>query len=398
MHGRHLKPLHIAIFYILLNHVPFTAMRLAVSLYALHLHASPAAVGAIVALFSALPMLGSVHLGRLIDRRGVRMTLLAASAVLGLASLLAVLWPSVPVLFLVSALGGGAYITILIAGQQLVGRYGGATARVASFSSLSTAFAVSLAAVPMATGFVIEHIGFTVTFTIMAVMPPLAMLLIFFDKLPELGPVKAETSPAQLQQPVSGRTASAAGAMGLMRNPELLQLYAFSILFTVSWDLFLFMAPIYCTQLHLPASQTGIVVGSFSVAMLVVRLAARPLSEKFSSRQLLLLCLTGAGLGGLGFGFAGSMPLLVLFALIMGLGQGLANPTMNALLYDTSPPERIAEAMGLRTSIAKACQVALPLMAGSASVAFGAAPIFWLIALLQLGAVGMARRQWHSPP
>ena len=159
-----MKPLYVAICYILLNHVPFTAMRLAVSLYALHLHASPAVVGAIVALFSALPMLGSVHLGRLIDRKGVRSTLLVASAVLGFASLLAVLWPSVPVLFFVSALGGGAYITILIAGQQLVGRYGGAQARVANFSSLSTAFALSLAAVPMATGFVIEHIGFTVAF------------------------------------------------------------------------------------------------------------------------------------------------------------------------------------------------------------------------------------------
>jgi len=210
-------------------------MRLAVSLYALHLHASAAVVGAIVALFSVLPMLGSVHLGRLIDRKGVRTTLLVASAVLGLASLLAVLWPSVPVLFLVSALGGGAYITILIAGQQLVGRYGGAAARVANFSSLSTAFAVSLAAVPMATGFVIEHIGFGVTFTIMAGMPPLAMLIIFFDKLPELGPVKATAAAPESKQPASAKLAESAGAMGLMRNPGLLQLYVYSILFTVSW-------------------------------------------------------------------------------------------------------------------------------------------------------------------
>jgi MFS family permease len=396
-----LKPLHIAIAYILLNHVPFTAMRLAVSLYALHLNASPAVVGAIVALFSALPMLGSMHLGRLIDRKGVRMTLLVASAVLGCASLLAVLWPSVTVLFFVSGLGGGAYITILIAGQQLVGRYGGPSARVANFSALSTAFALSLAAVPMATGFVIEHIGFGVTFMIMTVMPPLAMLIIFFNKLPDLGPVAPDgRQPASSGQPSAstGRHTGSAQAMDLVRNPGLLQLYAYSILFTVSWDLFLFMAPIYCTQLQLPASQTGIVVGSFSVAMFVVRLAARPLAEKFSSRQLLLLCLSGAGVGALGFGFADSLPLLLLFALIMGRGQGLANPTMNALLYDTSPPERIAEAMGLRTSIAKACQVVLPLLAGSASVAFGAAPIFWVIAVLQLGAVVRARGQWRVRP
>ena len=385
-----MKPLHTAILFILLNHVPFTAMRLAASLYALHLGAGPAAVGAMVALFSALPMLGSVYLGRLIDRRGVRAPLLVAAAVLTLASLLAVLWPSVPVLFCVTALGGGAYITILIAGQQLIGRYGGARARVSNFSSLSTAFALSLAAVPMVTGFLIEHIGFTATFAIMTVTPPLSILLIVFDKLADLGPVSGAAFAS------GERKAQAAGAMDLMRNRSLFQLYAFSILFTVSWDLFLFMTPIYGTQLHLPASQIGIVVGSFSVAMFVVRLGAKPMAARFTSRQLLLLCLSGAGLGALGFSFAANMPLLVLCAVIMGLGQGLANPTMNALLYDASPPERIAEAMGLRTSIAKACQVVLPLMAGSASVAFGAAPIFWLIALLQLGAATLARGQWHA--
>lgn len=388
-----MKPLHTAILFILLNHVPFTAMRLAVPLYALHLKASPAVVGGIVALFSALPMLGSVHLGRLIDRRGMRAPLLAASAVLALASLLAVLWPGVPTLFCVSLLGGGSYITILIAGQQLIGRYGGPAGRVAGFSTLSTAFAVSLAAVPMAAGFLIEHIGFAATFFIMTLTPPLAILLILLGRLPDLGPV-AQTAG----KPAGEGAAARSGVMELVRNPGLFQLYAYSILFTVSWDLFLFMAPIYGTQLHLPASQIGIVVGSFSVAMLVVRLGAKRMAERFTSRQLLLLCLSGAGTGALGFGFAGSMPLLTVFAVVMGLGQGLANPTLNALLYDTSPPERIAEAMGLRTSIAKACQVALPLLAGSASAAFGVAPVFWLIAALQLGAAGLARKQWHPAP
>ena len=397
-----LKPLHTAILFILMNQVPFTAMRLAVPLYALHLDANPAVVGAIVALFSALPMLGSVYLGRWIDRKGVRLPMLLSSALLGGASLLAVLWPSLPMLFCVTSLGGGAYATILIAGHQLVGRYGSAAERVSNFSSLSTCFAVSLAAVPMATGFLIDHAGYTVTFAGMAVLPPLATLIILLGKLSQLGPVSAApVSPPVAASATSTTSATSAtsatpGTLGLMRNDSLLQLYGFSILFTVSWDMFLFMTPIYGSQLYLSASQIGVVVGSFSVAMFLARLMARRMNDRFTARQLLLLCLSVAGAGALGFGFVGIMPLLVLFAFTMGLGQGLANPTLNALLYDASPPDRIAEAMGLRTSIAKACQVVLPLGAGALSAALGAAPVFWLIGVMQMGAAFMARRQWHA--
>lgn len=390
------RPLHLALLFILLNHIPFTGMRLAISLYALHLGATPAVVGVIVALFSVLPMIGSVHLGRLIDRKGMRLPLLIAAGVLGFANLLAALWPSVHALFAVTALTGAAYITIFIAGQQLVGRYGGAAERVGNYSTLSTMFAVSLAAVPMLSGLLLDHIGFRATFLGMAVLPLVSMLLIAFDKLPMLGPMEHASATAGGE----ARTADAltasktAGAMELVRNPELFRLYGFSILFTVSWDMFLFLTPIHGARLGLSASQIGVVVGMFSVAMFLVRMAGGHAAQQFTARQLLLLCLSGAGLGCLGFGLVESLPLLIGCAFAMGLGQGLANPTLNALLYDASPPERVGEAMGLRTSIGKACQVALPLAAGSASALFGVAPVFWLIATVQLGAAWMARAQW----
>ncbi len=391
------RPLHLALLFILLNHIPFTGMRLAVSLYAIHLGAAPGVVGAIVALFSVLPMVGSVHLGRLIDRKGMRLPMLVAAGVLGCANLLAALWPSVNTLFAVTALAGGAYITILIAGQQLVGRYGSAEERVGNYSTLSTAFAVSLALVPMLSGLLIDHIGFRITFFGMAVLPFVSMLLIAFDKLPMLGPAERAVAPSAGSTANHANHANApktSGAMELVRNPDLFRLYTFSILFTVSWDMFLFLTPIHGARLGLSASQIGVVVGTFSVAMFLVRMAAGHAAKQFTSRQLLLLCLSGAGLGCLGFGLVESLPLLIGCAFAMGLGQGLANPTLNALLYDASPPERVAEAMGLRTSIGKTCQVALPLAAGSASALFGVAPVFWLIAAVQLGAAWMARAQW----
>ena len=185
--------------------------------------------------------------------------------------------------------------------------------------------------------------------------------------------------------------------MDLIRNRHLRQLYVFNILFTVAWDLFLFMTPLYGRELHLSASQIGIVVGSFPLAMFVVRSLATPISRYLSARQMLLLSMAGSGLAALGFGLVSEMALLVGFAFAMGLGQGLAAPTVNALLYDASPPGRVAEAMGLRTSITKSCQVLLPLLGGSVTALLGVAPVYWIIAGMQLSAAWAARGGWRQP-
>ena len=382
-----MKPLHKALVVLLLNHVPFTGMRLGLSLYALHLGASPALVGSMMALFSLLPMLGSVHLGRLMDRSGMRAPLIVAVTLVALSVLLAALSRSYYPLFLVTLLVGGAYNTVLNATQQLVGRYSSASDRVANYSTLSTFLALSLALVPMATGFMIDHIGFNATFFILCAMPLPALAMLIFNRLPGLEPT---------QKPEEKNAEPRGSTLDLVRNRDLRQLYIFNILFTVAWDLFLFMTPLYGAELQLSASKIGIVVGTFSVAMFLVRLLARPISKHLSSRQMLLVSITGSGLGALGFGLVGSLPLLVLFAFAMGLGQGLAAPTMNALLYDSSPPGRVAEAMGLRTSISKTCQVLLPLLGGSVTVLLGVAPVYWIIAGMQLTAAWASRRQWRK--
>ena len=391
-----MKPLHKALVFLLLNHVPFTGMRLGLSLYALHLGASPALVGSMMALFSLLPMLGSVPLGRLMDRSGMRAPLLVAVTLVALSVLLAALSHSYYPLFVVTLVVGGAYNTVLNAVQQLVGRYSSASDRVANYSTLSVCLALSLALVPMATGFLIDHIGFTATFFSLCVMPLPALVMLFLNRLPGLDPVRQPPSPAADTATATATTAAASSTLDLIRNRDLRQLYIFNILFTVAWDLFLFMTPLYGAELKLSASKIGVVVGTFSVAMFLVRSLAKPISRRLSSRQMLLVSITGSGLGALGFGLVGSLPLLVLFAFAMGLGQGLAAPTMNALLYDTSPPGRVAEAMGLRTSISKSCQVVLPLLGGSVTALLGVAPVYWIIAAMQLTAGWTARRQWRQ--
>jgi len=60
-----------------LNHSTFAGTRVVVALYAIRLGETPFTVGTLMALYSLLPMLFAVTVGRLTDRLGVRAPMLA---------------------------------------------------------------------------------------------------------------------------------------------------------------------------------------------------------------------------------------------------------------------------------------------------------------------------------
>lgn len=385
-----LKPLYLIIAVVVLSHAAYAGTRFSITLYALELQASPLVVGMLLSLFSLLPMLGSVPMGRLVDRRGMRAPLLAGTLTLVLCTLIAAFTGGLAWLFLVALAAGAAYFSVLISAQQLVGRYGEPSERTNNFVLLGTCFSISSMIVPVVAGFLIDHAGFRYAFLATTLFPVIAAIIVGARLLPNTGPSAVVKPEAGRKQAVAG------GVMGLIREPALRRLYVYGIVFTVSWDVFLFLTPIYGAQLKLSASQIGIIVGCFSTATLVVRLFSRRLTRSFTSWQLLLMSLTGLGLGCLAYGFAGTTTLLMVCAFIMGCGHGMANPTLNTLLYELAPPNRIAEAMGLRLSIGKVFQITLPLVSGAVSTLFGVAPMFWAVSAIQLGTVFATRKQWRA--
>lgn len=392
-----MKPLYLIIAVVVLSHAAYAGTRFSVSLYALDLKASPLIVGVLLSLFSLLPMLGSVPMGRLVDRRGMRVPLLAGTLTLVLCTLTAGFLGGLSSLFFVAVAAGAAYFTVLISAQQLVGRYGEPAERANNFVLLGTCFSISSMIVPVMAGFLIDHAGFRYAFLATTLFPVIAAIIVGARLLPNTGPsLTAIPAGNAAAKPETGRKQAAGGVMGLIREPALRRLYIYGIVFTVSWDVFLFLTPIYGAQLKLSASQIGIIVGCFSTATLVVRLFSRRLTRTFTSWQLLLMSLSGLGLGCLAYGFASTAALLMACAFIMGFGHGMANPTLNTLLYELAPPNRIAEAMGLRLSIGKVFQITLPLVSGAVSTLFGVAPMFWAVSAIQLGTVLATRRQWRA--
>lgn len=365
------------------HHVVFSGMRLAVALDAIHMGASAAAVGTIMAMFAFLPALGSVLMGRLIDRKGSRVPLLVCSPLLVASPLLLVLFANLYTLAIAAMLTGAAFVTLSAINQQVVGRLSKPQDRPGNFAIASTWLAVSATISPALTGLLIDQIGFRWTYVFLGALPVFAMLF-FLRKLPYL----EERAPSAKGAMASGNV------IGLVREPNLRRIYLLNIMFATGWDVFLFMTPIYGASLNFSASQIGIIIACFSVAAFVVRLLTRLVTRHFTPWQVLLLSLLVSGISSLAFGLSNNTPLLMLFAFAMGLGYGLASPMTNTLLYEASPPSRVAEVLGLRSSVTMSLQMAIPLMAGALGALIGIAPLFWLLAAMQLGGAYSARSNW----
>jgi len=104
-----------------LAHSAFNGTRLTISLNALHLGSSPLVVGMMMSLFALLPMLLGVSAGRLVDRIGLRLPLLASIAIVTVSIALPALVPGVMSLYFAAAGVGTGFMLFHIGVQHAVG-------------------------------------------------------------------------------------------------------------------------------------------------------------------------------------------------------------------------------------------------------------------------------------
>ena len=119
--------IYLILFLGMLNWMSFMSSRVLMSLYAIQLDASPAAIGVLIALFALGPVLLSVHAGKICDRFGTYWPILLGSGGLAMGFLIPWMFPGLNVLYLSAIVIGVALVFINIAIQNLVGMKGSLT-------------------------------------------------------------------------------------------------------------------------------------------------------------------------------------------------------------------------------------------------------------------------------
>jgi predicted MFS family arabinose efflux permease len=353
------------------------------SLFALHLGASAFTVGLIIALLSALPMVFSIHAGRVIDRIGVRAPMLTGAAVELAGIVLIVAWPRLEALFIASCLIGSGIVLFYIAVMQYAGLAGRPEDRALHFSLAALGFSTSGFIGPMVAGFGIDLVGHRWTFVVLGgfALVALAGVILLRIDTPAHGAGGASQKKRRLTD--------------LLKTRTLREALMVTAVLSSSWDLFTFVVPIHGSHIGLSASQIGLILGAFGAAIFAVRLALPLFVRRLSEWQLLIAAMFITGPALLVFPLVKGMPLLMLLAFLLGIGLGGAQPMVMSLLYSTAPEGRGAEAVGLRTLIVNASQFGIPLVFGALGTAVGMTPVFWAMATALLGSGWVARRRWQ---
>ncbi len=377
-------PLYFVVLLSVLAGAAHRGSKVLVSLSALELDASAFTVGVIAAMFAVFPLLLAVPAGRIADRIGVRQPILLGSICLSAGLALPAVYGGFAALLLCPALVGLGHVFFHVSVHAAVGSLGKRADRARNFSVFSLGASIAALIGPSLAGLSIDTIGYRPAYLALAGISGLVALLVVL--FPRAMPGHAERDEA----PQGGST------FALLRDGALRNTLIMSGVTLTGIELFSFYLPIYGKSIGLSASSIGLVLSSYAAAAFAVRLAMHKLARRYTEVGVLTGSLFIASAAYALMPFLSALPVLVLLSFMLGLGLGSAQPLTIMLTYDHAPKGRSGEALGMRVSVNKLTQIAVPLLFGGIGSAFGVPPVFWANAAFLLVGGAISARELRA--
>lgn len=356
-------------------HACMTGVRMAAPLQALREGHAEWAVGLLMGLFAAAPIVLALQAGRFADRHGYHLPMRVAVGLAGAGGALAFaatwLTPDRPglafaVMCLAATLTGAGANLGMIAIQRSAGRSAtDGTELKRIFSWLGLAPALANVVGPVLAGVLIDVGGFRAAY---------ALLLL----LPFVGLAWARRVPREAARPQPPRT-EARSSLELLRTPGLRRLLLINWLIASSWDVHTFLVPIIGHERGFSASAIGIVLASFALAVTAVRVVIPLLAHHLREGQVLAGAMLLTALVFSLYPFAGAAWQMMALAMTLGVALGAVQPMVMSTLHQITPHERHGEAIALRSITINFSSAVMPLLFGALGAAVGASTLFWLV-------------------
>ena len=365
--------IYLILFLGMLNWMSYMSSRVLMSLYAIELHASPAAIGLLIALYGLGPLVLSVTAGKVADRHGSYWPILLGSAGLGAGLAIPWLFPSLAVLYVAALVLGAALVFLNIALQHLVASLGDAEERTRNVALQSLAIALGGMLGPLLVGVSIDHQGHVRTFLILSLI--VAASTVGWIACTRVIPHSARAP----------KDAPRGSVRELLRQTSLRRIMLVSGLVVAGVDLYSFYMPIYGHSIGLSATMIGVVLGAFAAATFVVRTTLPLLVRRWGDDRVMTGSMILAGFTFLLFPFVHQVIVLLLLSFALGLGLGVGQPLSLIMTYNRAPAGRAGEALGLRFSVVNLTHMAIPLAFGTIGSALGLITVFLANSALMLG-------------
>lgn len=352
--------------------------RVTCSLDGLYEHATALEVGFMMALFAFVPALFAIRVGQWVDKVGPKKPVLIGIAIMIVAVLFPIcfnvktfgLWP----LFAACMTNGLGFLFVQLTNQQTVGHLSTTKTRTNNFAFLAMGYSAANLSAPIASGYLIDHIGFQSAYYLSLSAVALGMISFMLFIWPKL--------PDRLNQNKRPKKQS---SFDLFRIAHVRNVLIASSFMSMAWDLQSFMIPVYGTEIGLSASQVGWILGVFASATFIVRLFMPLIARHLSEWQTITAAFGFGTLSYVLFPIFENFYTLCAVAFLLGLALGSSQPNVMSLIHTESPPGRTGEALGLRTMLINLCHTTLPLIFGAAGNLVGAGAVFYVVAGLMGG-------------
>ena len=352
-------------------HGAMAGQRMAAPLQALNAGYSAWAVGVLLALFAALPVLTAMGAGRMADRHGYHrpVRLSVALNMSGAGCALAACWLPGWWQFGLNCIGAAASgvgtNVGLIAIQRCAGQMvSTSTERLRVFSWLGMAPSLANVVGPVAAGFMIDAAGYAAAYGLLMLMPLLSLAV-------------ARRVPAQIGPVAAAPRAPGSGRWDLLATPGLKRLLFVNWLLSASWDVHSFAVPVLGHSRGYSASTIGLVLGTFTAAVTLVRFAIPLLAHRLSEVVVLRCAMLLTGMVFALYPFAATPWLMGGCALMLGLTLGAVQPMIMSTLHHLTPAHRHGEAIAFRSMAINFSSSVMPLVFGAAGTALGPGVLFW---------------------
>jgi len=359
-------------------HAVMAGVRMAASLQTLREGYSAALVGVLMALFAAAPVVLAWHSGRLADRHGYHfpVKLAAVCAMTGVllacGSTLLEGWPHFLVLCASAACTGAAANMGMLAIQRAAAQAAAnPTEQVRVFSWLAVAPSFANVIGPVSAGFAIDWGGFFWAYATLLLLP---LLTLWSLKQVPHGAVRPSIQKGE----------SPESAWSLLRTPGLRRLLFVNWLMSTCWDVHSFAVPILGHERGFSASTIGLILGTFTLSVTLVRLGIPFVAQHMRERVVMRFAMWGTALVFLLYPLVQTPWQMGVLAVLLGVTLGGTQPMVMVMLHHVTPDGRHGESIAFRSIAINMSSTAMPLIFGLAGVAIGVGPLFWIVG----GAVG----------
>jgi MFS family permease len=272
-------------------------------------------VGIAVGAASITAVLAGPPVGRLADRRGRRVMIVAGAVVMVGCYLALALEPSLPLVVLVRLLAGAGEAAFAIAVLTVAADLAPADRRGEAMSLVTTASYLGLTIGPVAADFILGDGRFAAAWLVAALLVVLAGAAVI--PLGETRPAASHEAPGGWLPP---RTALLPGLLVLLA--------------LLGFGGFVAFAALYARELGI--ERPGLIFALFGGIIVLVRTFGRKLPDRLGGRRTLALCFVNLAVGLAVIGAWQTETGLLVGTAIFAVGQALSYPAAVLLAMETS--------------------------------------------------------------